>query len=179
MLYVSFAPETEIIGRSVLILFNKEFPFINPSVKELMIKYGLYDIKEDQWYPEQPVFDALKEIAEHHGDPALELIGFLTLSEIHSLPVTDLEADFLYFDTGYQLTHRNGLLGYYELIAFNEKEKTAIMESYTPYPPALNKGFLKAIVRKHVSPETNVEIVATSATNEEGETIDQFHISWE
>jgi hypothetical protein len=178
MKYKSFSPDTEIVGRSLLILFNKEYPFVSPTVQEILCRHGLENIQEDHWYKEQNCLNAFEEIETYHSSAALELIGYLTLSDIHDMQVTDLEADLLYFDTGYQLTHRNGALGYYELISFNEDERTAVMDAFTEYPVALTKGFFTAIVRKHISKDKDCNI-AVSEYLSEGETVHRFHISWQ
>jgi hypothetical protein len=159
MKYIAFSPETQVTGRSVILMFDNPFPYTNPSIPELLAAEGLINIKEEQWYSQQQCLNVLEQIEKHHGSEALYQLGKSVFEKVSIYRATDMEAEFLFLDTGYQLTHQFGEIGYYELIEYNEEKHYAVVECYNPYPSAFDAGILEALARKHVGADTKVEII--------------------
>lgn len=178
MKYSAFSPETEITGAILQVMYSYNFPYASPSVAEIMSAHNLNDPQPDKWYKQQDFMNCIETIEEKLGHEAVENTAFQMLYNFHALPVIDLEADLIYGDTGYQMCHRNGEIGYFELIDFNEIQRTAIMEIQTAYPTQFIKGLIKSVVIKHV-PEGTFAVEPNDTQQTESADKRIFKITWE
>jgi hypothetical protein len=48
----------------------------------------------------------------------------------------------------YKMNHKGGDIGYYKLVSFDKKERTAIVECKNPYPSEFDRGIITTMVRK-------------------------------
>jgi hypothetical protein len=180
MKYLSLSPNAEISGRSVLITYNTQFPFSNPSVQDLMLKEGLSEINELFWYSQQKSLNVIEELENVHGTDALELMGYQMISDVHALAVTDLEADLLFIDTVYRLAHRNDDNVYYDLIEYTPEKCRAVFECITAYPFAFDKGIMKAIVERQIGKGKKIELFVDDTMREGPDDKRRFVvITWE
>ncbi len=98
-------PEAEFLG-AILMTFtnNLRADVIQPVLK----RHGLEDIQPDQWYPQQPVLNVLREIEQRHTFEELVAIG-MKVMEFSPLPPTihDIESALLFLNVGHHMTARN------------------------------------------------------------------------
>ncbi len=151
--FIPFDDNVEVLGKAFYAIV-KAFPVGEDVRKNILLKNGL-DLNEGQWYPQQKFLSALKELASEVGDDMIEKSGELIPQHAAFPPeIQTLEQALKSIDVAYQMNHRNGDIGYYKLVAFNEENKQAIMECKNPYPSKFDLGLIKGMVRQFL-PKTS------------------------
>jgi hypothetical protein len=180
MKYKAFSPETEVTAEVLAVIRNADFPYSSPSIQELMQQAGFTDLSKEKWYKQQEFLDLIEAAEIHHGENAAELIGFKMLSGFYSMQVTDFETDLLFGDAGFQMCHRNGDIGFYELVDFDESNCRASMLVVAAYSPNFNIGLIKAIMHKNIPADKKYDVIMThEALTEDGHVSYHYELTWE
>lgn len=140
-----------------------------------ILKNNNIDINNsDNWFFQQDVLNAFKDIATRLGNMNLFVIGKAIIDNVKFPLIENLEKGLSSIDIAYHLTHRldgkvmfdnisgkmtNGIIGNYKLTMFDENKRIAEMVCDTPYPSEFERGIITQILRnfKPVGARENVE----------------------
>ncbi|HEC23937.1 MAG TPA: hypothetical protein ENI95_13565 [Chloroflexi bacterium] len=173
-------PDTELIGRSVLALFeNIRYDMIKP----ILDKHGLNDVDPDGWYPLQDVLDILSDISEQ-GSGLFDLVSVgISAARLSPIPpeveALSLKEFLLLYPQLYPRRHRNGDAG--EVLAEEAGERHVKMIFRTPYPDDLMYGLMYGFARRFLPKGTPITVFYDPdiRRSEEGGKFTVIHVVWE
>lgn len=145
--FLSFSPHAEIKGSAILQAVEGLGQY-SKQIYDLLDIEGLSIIHPDEWYNLQKWLNVLKLVYAKYGAFTLLTLGKSVCEDFPEGETIDLETAFTLLDSGYKCNHRNGDIGWLELIEFNQETRTALLKSYSPYPPEFGKGVILGIMRK-------------------------------
>lgn len=170
----------EVIGQ-VILSFVNAVPGYTDTMWTILNKYGLKDIQPEQWYNCYMWLSGMAEIGENYGPNTLFAIG-KAIPEYAILPpnIKTVRDILEMMNVGYNLNHRNGYVGSYELISFDEQQRKAMMVCETPYPSHCDRGIITTMVRKFKPEHSVVQVVLdeTKPNRLKGADSCTFLISW-
>ncbi|WP_250630882.1 hypothetical protein [Rhodoflexus caldus] len=146
--YIPFDPAVEVNGRTILAFVNA-IPAYRDTMLSILAQHQLPNVEPNGWYPQIYWLNAFRTIGENFGDNTLFSVG-KAIPENAAFPpeINDLKSALASIDVAYHMNHRNGEIGYYKLVSFDEKSKTAVMECRNPYPSEFDRGIITAMARK-------------------------------
>ena len=123
---------------------------------KILKKHGI-DPFIGEWYPQQKYLDAFKEISENIGDRTLFMIG-KSIPEYAEFPphIDNLEKALASIDVAYNMNHRGGRIGRYQLVEFLEEDRTAVIVCDNPYPSEFDRGIITTMLRRF-RPEDSIK----------------------
>ena len=179
--YVPFAPHVEVNGQTIL-SFVEAIPNYKDIMFGILAKYGLSDIAPDGWYSQASWLLAFKEIGERYGANTLFAIGkAIPEHAIFPKEIDSLQKALAAIDIAYHMNHRNGEIGHYQLVDFNQKYRMAIMECHNPYPSAFDRGIITTMGRRFKPKDSivvNVELDENKVSRLNGGGSCTYKISW-
>lgn len=144
--FIPFDDNVEVLGKAFYAIV-KAFPVGEDVRKKILLKNGL-ELNEDKWYPQKNFLAALKDLSKEVGEEMLEKSGELIPEHAIFPPeIKTLKQALASIDIAYQMNHRNGNIGYYKLVEFDDTSKRAIMECRNPYPSKFDLGLIKGMVK--------------------------------
>jgi hypothetical protein len=139
---VSFETYVEVLGRSISAVID-----VAPLGKEyrlhILSKYGIENVKGDNWYSQRQYLKAIEEISMAQGGDILFTIGKSVLTH-SAFPhgIDCLEQALRAIDLVYAVNHRGGYIGHFELVTFDCTRRFAEMVCSTPYPSEFDRGII-------------------------------------
>ena len=122
------------------------------------------DIDYDGWYSQQSWLDAFKHISENVGPLTMLNIGKKIPENAQFPPEVDsIEKGLSAINVAYHMNHRNksgqvlfnpnngtmlGGIGYYNVIAVDSANKSAVLKCENPYHCDFDKGIITTMARK-------------------------------
>lgn len=188
--FLAFNPTAEVNGQTIL-SFVKGMPGYESTALKVLENFGIKDIKEDGWYPQQAWLNAFKEIANKIGTNTLRSIGTKIIESAEWPPsVNTVESALASIDIAYHMNHRvdgNVLfnpetgqmsegIGHYHFEKVSDNEFKVTCEN--PYPCEFDKGLLKGAAEKFRSPSTKLEFKenVNSGCRNSGHTKCTYHV---
>ncbi len=174
--YVASSPNAELIGGALLALVKN---VNHEDIEPLLKKHGLENIQPMQWYPEQPILDLLKAIADGETNVSENMVA-IGIKAIETIPFP-VEIDTLEKFIGSYGTRQKA----------SSRNTTAILVSEvlgqghgrvvndTPYPDDLIFGYLWGASKRFLPRGKNFSIkpqAKTPGTNDEPVV---FDVTWE
>ena len=146
--FIAFDPKVEVNAETVLSIVDAMKGF-ETLAKQILSKNGIDDPKPGQWFKQQAWLDSFKEISAKLGASTLFNIG-KAIPENAKFPpdIDSLQKGLSLIDVAYHMNHRNGEIGYYKLVSYDEQGKVATMECKNPYPSHFDKGIISTFARK-------------------------------
>jgi hypothetical protein len=179
--FIPISDKVEVLGQTVLAMVAA-FPDSMKSVGLTMLENnGLKNLDVTSWYSQKKWLDAFRQISERFGQNTLFEIG-KKIPENAAFPpqINTLEQALASIDMAYRMNHRNGEIGYYKLLSFDEKAKKAVMECYNPYPFNFDKSLITTMSRKFHKGKgvINVELDATKPSRQADGEKSWYIIKW-
>ncbi len=182
--FIPFSPNVEVNGQTILSFINSvpNNAFAVGVMQKTLKKYGLENVEPKRWYSQKYWLDAFQEISNQYGKATLFVIGrAIPENAIFPPQINDLESALKSIDVAYNMNHRNGEIGYYKLLSFNQDTKKAVMECKNPYPSDFDRGIITTIARKF-SPKSatgiTVDLNEEKPTRLKGNDSCTYLISW-
>jgi hypothetical protein len=101
------------------------------------------------WYSQKAWLDSFKEIDEKYGSNTLFEIGKAIPANAKFPPEIDnVEKALGAIDIAYHMNHRNGEIGFYKLVSYDESKKTLYMHCKNPYACEFDRGIITTMARK-------------------------------
>lgn len=179
--YIPFDTSVEVNGETIL-SFTKAIPVYETQMLELLARHNIVNPESGQWYPQVSWLSAFKEVGEKYGSNTLFAIGKAIPENAQFPPdIDNLEKALSAINVAYQMNHRNGEIGHYKLIDFQEENRLAIMECKNPYPSSFDKGIITTMTRKFkpaTSIITRVELDEDKPSRTSGADSCHYKISW-
>ncbi len=180
--FVPFDENVEVWGGVVLSITRSIDRIFEQQMLEILAMFDITDVKEEAWYPQKNLLQALKYISEEIGPNTLFAIGKgITVNAKFPEDITNLKQALESIDVAYHMNHRGGEIGYYKLVEFDEDAKHAVMECYNPYPHYFDKGIITAMARRFAPEDAGfVEVYVDDSrpTRLDGGDTDWFIIKW-
>jgi hypothetical protein len=146
--YIPFDQNVEVNGQTILSFVNA-MPTFRTAMLSTLATHGLVAIEPELWYAQKSWLNAFKEIGEKHGANTLFNIGkAIPENAIFPPNISDLHSALSSINVAYHLNHRNGEIGYYQLLSFDEQHKVAVMECKNPYPSHFDRGIITTMAKK-------------------------------
>ena len=119
---------------------------------KILSKFNISNPQPGQWFKQQDWLDAFKEIATTLGPTNLRFIGKAIIKSAQFPPIETNKQAYEIVDIAYHMNHKDGEIGYYKLISYDENNKTAIMETNNPYPNDFDSGIFLGVFEKQRPP---------------------------
>jgi len=146
--FIAIEPSVEVNGQTVLAILNGVGEVFKPRIAAILAKHGIAAPKTGEWYLQQKWLNAFKEIYEKIGNHTLFAIGkCIPQSAEFPKEISTLHDALSSLDIAYHLNHRNGEIGYYKILSFDEVSRKAEMECKNPYPCYFDKGIIMTLTR--------------------------------
>lgn len=153
--YLSSTPNAQIIGVA-LKAYNESITY--DSFQNVLAEYGLLEIDNDKWYPQQLTLDIQKKIKSNpNGSEHLVSIGMKIVDTAIFIPMESLEEAIEAFAASYPLNFRNQAdndLVYAETVDDNH---IRVINS-TPHSDDMIYGYIYALVRRF-SPKRSIPFI--------------------
>jgi hypothetical protein len=173
--FVAPTPGAEVNGQTVLSIVNGMGAFRALGIS-ILEKYGIKDLKPDNWYKQQSWLDAFKEIAGRVGGLTLNKIGTAIPQNAKIPPgLNTVNNALAAIDVAYHMNHRNGEIGHYRYTEISSS--TGIMVCENPYPCEFDKGLIHAFARLG-NPQAKVTHDDTKACRKKNGESCTYSISW-
>lgn len=158
--YVSFDPNAEVVGRSILAFVQCTQ---SEEIAPYLEKYGLASVDPNAWYPVQTWLDVLSDIARQTAtlDTMYDFVSIgMKLADVVPLPseytkVPFNEALMASGGKGYQMNHR-GNVGEQTVTQIGDKHIQVRIR--TPYPDDMFYGVYYGLARRFMPSGTNFTV---------------------
>ncbi len=145
--FIAHDPNVEVVGAVIL----SAIAHLKSDVVPLLEKHGIFDVQPDRWYPQQAFLDALRDIQEgwSFGNSTVDLMSIgmrIPDNAVWPPDVNSVEDALESIEVAYQLNHRGGEIGHYE-IEFAEPHHIR-MVCDNPYPSDFDYGIIYRTVKK-------------------------------
>lgn len=179
--FTPFSPNVEVNGQTARSIIDA-IPVGRDYRMAILERHGIKNPQPNQWYPQEKWLDAFKEIHDTIGQNTLFNIGKAIPENAQFPPQIDnLEKALQAIDMAYKMNHRGGEIGYYKVLSFDKKNKTAVMECKNPYPSEFDRGIIMAMLRKFKPIESvryDVTLDTSKPTRINGADSCTYLISW-
>lgn len=151
--FIAFDNNVLVTGAAISSVINALSPNKDKRIK-ILKKYNI-NPELDKWYNQQDWLNAFKEMYELIGTTTLFLIGkAIPKSAKWDNGFNNLKGALESINIAYHLNHKNGEIGDYSLIKYDELSKSAIMVCKNPYPSDFDRGIIAYILRKYKSQDS-------------------------
>lgn len=156
----AFEQGVEVNGESVFSVVDGMDAF-KAKAFDILSKYGISQLKADEWYPQQAWLDSFREISETVGASTLFLIG-KKIPENAQFPsdIDNIEKALQAIDVAYHMNHRlnkeqlfnprTGIMkegiGHYGYVKMDAKKARIICNN--PYPCDFDRGIIEAMAKR-------------------------------
>lgn len=179
--YISFAPNVEVNGQTILAFVNG-IPAFKSTMVGILAKHGLEDLSSEAWYLQEKWLNAFKEIGEVYGSNTLFAIGkVIPEHAIFPPEINNLESALNAIDVAYNMNHRNGEIGYYKMINFQSDLRLAIIECRNPYPSDFDRGIITTMALRFKPVDSiivDVKLDENKPTRKNGAEGCTYHVTW-
>lgn len=147
--YISFQKDVKVNGTSVMSVINS-LKTGQDYREKVLAKYGIKNPLPTSWHLVDDYLKAFKEMANELGGHTVFSIGkAVPENAIFPPEIDSLQKALASIDVAYKMNHdRPTGIGYYKLVEFDDKKRTAVLECYNPYPSEFDRGIITTIVRK-------------------------------
>lgn len=154
----------------------------NQKLEHTFYKQGIAEDKTNAWYNIQSYINILQEISSNSGPFGLFKLGKYIGQELEFPEhIQSLEEALNVLEDVFGQLHRNGEVGNYTLIKFDEFQKEAIIECKNPYPCYFDRGLLIKVARRFAPLGTeviNIELDNLIPSRLVGGDSSLYHILW-
>jgi len=176
--YSAFDSSVEIIGQTLLTNI-KSFPdYMKETALKIFEENGLVNINPENWFKQQKLLDAQKQIGTKFGSNTLFLIGKnIPDNAIFPPGIDSIEKALNTLNMAYKMNHRGDNVGFYKLMGHDKTAKRLIIQSKTSYPEELEKGLITSLARKFETAVV-VELVPGKPSRKNGADESWFSITY-
>ncbi|MDA3893805.1 MAG: hypothetical protein PF517_19245 [Salinivirgaceae bacterium] len=126
--YKAFDRNVEVNGETVATIINAFPEYLTEHAIKILKMHGIENAIPGEWYSQVNWLNAFADISRKFGDNTLFEIGkAIPANAKFPNNIETLEDALNSIDKAYQMNHRNGEIGFYKLVNFNECEKNALM----------------------------------------------------
>jgi hypothetical protein len=144
-----FSPNVQVLGQTLLSSIAELPSFARKKMQKVLEEEGVAELDLNAWYDIKIAITFYKQIAKEFGPNTLFDLGKSVPEKAVFPPGIDsLDSGLQSINVAYSMNHRNGYIGFYNIISHDLKEKIVIMHCYTPYPCDFDRGLITAIARK-------------------------------
>jgi hypothetical protein len=142
-----FEEGVEVNGQAVMAVVDGVPAAFEGRAREMLAEEGIEDLDSETWYPQDAYLDAYRRIADRVGDQTLRQIGRSIPTNAEWPPGVDGPlAGLESLDEAYQLNHRGGEIGSYDVRETGDDAAT--VRCRTPYPCVYDQGILTATAER-------------------------------
>ncbi len=147
--FIPFDDNAMVNGSTVMATINAFPKFMREVGVEMLQNNGIDHLTDDGWYPQKKWLDTFKEISIKFGENTLFQIG-KSIPDSAKFPpnMNTLEEAFNLLSVAYQMNHKDGDIGVFEVHSIDEEKKEIIFYCKNPYPCDFDRGVLTAMARK-------------------------------
>lgn len=148
--FIPFCEKVKVRGEVILAILSG-LSYLKDEIVEILRRNNIDEVHPAEWYKITDVLNTFKEIDKEFGSSALFSIGeSIPDKAIFPSYIKDLKEALEKLNTAYSLNHKNGEIGYYKLLEWNEQEKKAYYECKNPYPCHFDRGILTKIANNYI-----------------------------
>lgn len=175
--YIAFDPTVEVRGVMIAAFLLAE----GEGVRLILEDLGAANVDPFEWYTQQWALDLLREVGRREGGSRnLVYIGMAIAEQAEFPPhITNVEGALNLIGAIYQLHHRGGKMGYYNVKRIGPQHLT--VECCNPYPSDYDYGLIYAIT-KRFRPRRSTFLVRRdedTASRTNGDDTCLFHVTWD
>ncbi len=177
--FQQFQSGVQVNGETVLTTVNSFPEFMRVKALSILKDNGIEDPQPGAWYCQQAWLDSFRVIAEKFGTNTLFEIGKGIPANAKFPPEVDrIDKALGAIDVAYNMNHRNGEIGYYKLVSYDQLKKELIMECKNPYPCDFDRGIITAMARKF-EPSVRVEVQPGKPNRKQGDDSSWYVVTYE
>jgi hypothetical protein len=147
-----FDLNAEFLGKSLLPAIFSLPNFVKSKMLKDLAKEGITNPDPEGWYDLKIVLAFYEQITKEYGPNTVFDLGKAIPEHAQFPPGVDsIEGLFGLANIAYNMNHRNGYVGFYNMISHDVEAKKIIMHCYNPYPCDFDRGIFTAMARKFKS----------------------------
>jgi hypothetical protein len=170
--FIAFDLNVEVLGQSLFSLVEgTQGRILGP-----LAKYGISELKPDEWYPQQTILDAMKDLS-HMSD--MVSMGMNVIQHALFPPHIDsVESALASIDVAYHMNHRNGEIGSYGVEVIGPRHVRMVVK--TPYSSDFDYGLIYGVARRFQPPDSHltVKVDLTQPTRQKGADSCTYDVTW-
>lgn len=171
-----FEDGVEVRGSAILSVVNGVPDVYEDQARRLLADGGIDDPQPDGWYSQAAYLDAYREIAERVGEKTVEQIGQSAPENAEWPPGVDTPLAALEsIDDAYQMNHRGGDIGSYEVV--DSEPESATVRCRNPYPCAFDRGLLEGTVETFSDDYADLREIGDDC-REDGADACTYEVTW-
>ena len=175
--FQSFDPNVEVSGAAISVIVKA----MGNRALRVLAAHGLDDINPDGWYPQQAWLDAFQELSQGDFNSTLDLVSIgIRIPETLTWPsdIKTVEEALLSIDKVYQMAHRNGKIGSYQVEMVGTREAKMVCEN--PYPCDFDYGLIYSTARFFLPAGTGLTVVHDDHTScrKKGDDSCTYYVHW-
>ncbi|MEZ3115804.1 hypothetical protein RYH80_07725 [Halobaculum sp. MBLA0147] len=166
----------EVRGSAILSIVNGVPDAFTGQARELLAENGIEDPQPDEWYSQAAYLDAYRAVADRVGERTLEQIGRSTPENAEWPPGVDTPLAALEsVDDAYQMNHRGGEIGSYEVVDGDDGRAT--VRCRNPYPCVYDQGLLQGTVEVFSDDYASID-ETSDRCREDGADACTYEVTW-
>jgi hypothetical protein len=142
--------------------------FVQKNMLNTLAEEGITNLDVDAWYSLKIILRYYKKVVEYYGPhTTFDLGKSIPENAVFPPGVDSIESGFELINMGYNMNHRNGYVGFYNVVSHDLEKKEIVMQCYNPYPCDFDRGIFTSMARKF---KTGVRVVVdeTKPTKKKG-----------
>lgn len=131
--------------------------FVKTNMLKTLSEEGITNPDIDTWYDIKIILRFYKKIVEYYGPhTTFDLGKAIPENAVFPPGLDSIESAFELINTGYHMNHRNGYVGFYNVVSHDLEAKEIVMQCYNPYPCDFDRGIFTSMARKF---QTGVRVI--------------------
>lgn len=180
--YIAFDKNVEVNGETVATIINAFPEYLTEFAIKILKNHGIENPTPGEWYSQDNWLAAFADVSQKFGVNTLFEIG-KAIPANANFPenIETLEQALESIDKAYHMNHRNGEIGFYKLVEFNDCDKSAIMHCKNPYPCEFDRGIITAIARRFRPPRSNfpqTKLIDSKPGRQQGADESWYKVTW-
>lgn len=176
VVFEPFEKGVEVKGQAVMSIVEGVPAAFEGRAREMLAEEGIEPLEPDRWYSQQAYLDAYEKIASRVGEQTLKQTGRSIPENAEWPPGVDGPlAGLESLDDAYNLNHRGGEIGAYELR--ETSDGSATVHCRTPYPCVYDQGILTATVERFTDGYADLTEVGEEC-REDGAEACTYRVEW-
>ena len=163
-----FNPNVEVTAETVLVMVEAFPKSMQQKFLQHLKEKNIVSLEKGTWYSQSDWLASMELIYTEYGPNTMFNIGKTIPENVEFPPGIDsIEKALSAIDTGYQMNHRNGDVGFYRVEEHDIDERHFVIRCKNPYPCDFDRGIITSMARKFKR-GVKVELDTSKASRNQG-----------
>ncbi len=175
--FLPFDPNVEVSGTVIQSIVKA----MGDRALLVLAAHGIAGIDPNSWYPQQAWLDSFRDLAQGDFSSTLDLVSIgMRIAEdtVWSPDTKTVEEALFSINDAYQMAHRNGKIGSYDVEMVGENEAKLVCRN--PYPCDFDYGLIYSAARLFLPPRSGLSVIHDDHTycRKRGDDFCTYYVHW-